>query len=468
MNMSSIPMPGALRLRALHPLIDGDGSCSLIYDLERAAVLEVPPELQFHVAPALETGDWDEDLLGWLVQEDLITSEGWSRWWSGEAAGATAPDTGWWSLETVYRVEDEVHARIDGTTPAEILEVLELAFKQNFAASRVKLHLDWKSGFPGVQLLDRIVVEATRLSSLSRLEVVYELTLDAADVTHELAFFVAQYPFRFRLRCGLFPSAASGALAWGRVDDAVRLLSAQGLTDRLTVHCMLAGDGRLRALWSWAKRWGVKHLDAVRLEASLADGVEALAWAREFHEDLLTLGDEMGDDLEAQRLPIDFQPLTRIVRRLMKSEPVDRFDERTGTAPGLIPVADAYALSGVERLAPRILPDVWMGGVAEREAESLLADTEVETDDFPCRSCWARYLCSHSSVAASGLDSDDVREPSEARCEIWQHEAETALRLYHRMAHADPLQVLRLFDEATVVRDEPLDPHGALAYPKPS
>ena len=74
MNPSSIPMPGALRLRALHPLIDGDGSCSLIYDLERAAVLEVPAELQFHVAPALETGDWDEDLLSWLVNEDLVTA----------------------------------------------------------------------------------------------------------------------------------------------------------------------------------------------------------------------------------------------------------------------------------------------------------------------------------------------------------------------------------------------------------
>src|SRR5947208_6658666 len=69
--VTTMPMPGALRLRALHPLIEGDGSCGLIYDLERAAVVEVPEELQFHVAPALETGDLDEALLGWLVNEDL-------------------------------------------------------------------------------------------------------------------------------------------------------------------------------------------------------------------------------------------------------------------------------------------------------------------------------------------------------------------------------------------------------------
>ena len=80
MQLTAMPMPGALRLRALHPLIDGDGSCSLIYDLERAAVVEVPEELQFHVAPALETGDLDEDLVGWLAGEDLLTSEGWNGW----------------------------------------------------------------------------------------------------------------------------------------------------------------------------------------------------------------------------------------------------------------------------------------------------------------------------------------------------------------------------------------------------
>jgi hypothetical protein len=81
-NMSTIgmPMPGALRWRALYPLIDGDGACSLIYDLERAAVLEVPAELQLHVAPALETGDPDDDLLSWMLGEDLITAEGLAEW----------------------------------------------------------------------------------------------------------------------------------------------------------------------------------------------------------------------------------------------------------------------------------------------------------------------------------------------------------------------------------------------------
>jgi hypothetical protein len=80
MSMIGTPMPGAVRWRALHPLLDEDGACTMIYDLERAAVLKVPEDLQLHVALALETGDPDDDLLSWLVGEDLITAEGLAEW----------------------------------------------------------------------------------------------------------------------------------------------------------------------------------------------------------------------------------------------------------------------------------------------------------------------------------------------------------------------------------------------------
>ena len=103
MNTATMPIPGALRLRRIHPLIDGDGSCSLIYDVERAAVLDVPVELQFHIAPALETGDLDEDLLSWLVNEDLVTADRLGGYGEAveEAAGLEAGV--WWSLGSVHR-----------------------------------------------------------------------------------------------------------------------------------------------------------------------------------------------------------------------------------------------------------------------------------------------------------------------------------------------------------------------------
>src|SRR5258708_1629710 len=82
-------MPGALRLRTVQALIDDDGACSLVYDVERAAVFEVPEELRWYVAPALETGNLDEAILGWLASEDLLTAEGSADWsWSARQGGA--------------------------------------------------------------------------------------------------------------------------------------------------------------------------------------------------------------------------------------------------------------------------------------------------------------------------------------------------------------------------------------------
>jgi len=75
MDAVLMSMPGALRLRSLCPLTEEDGSCPRVYDVERSAVLEVPEDLQLHIAQALETGDPDEDLLGWLMSEDLLTRE---------------------------------------------------------------------------------------------------------------------------------------------------------------------------------------------------------------------------------------------------------------------------------------------------------------------------------------------------------------------------------------------------------
>src|SRR3972149_4128678 len=72
-----------LRVRASHPLIDEDGSCPLLYDLERTLVLEVPPEFQQRLAPALESGNFDPGLREWLTSEDVVTAEEKISWAQG-------------------------------------------------------------------------------------------------------------------------------------------------------------------------------------------------------------------------------------------------------------------------------------------------------------------------------------------------------------------------------------------------
>jgi hypothetical protein len=437
---SSVPMPGVLRLRALHPLIEGDGSCSLVYDLERAAVVEVPEELQFYVAPALETGDLDEALLGWLVTEDLLTGEG-----GAEAAGAAggSDPAPWWSSGAVYRIDDEFHARVDQGREDAVLEIVNFVCKQGLGISRVKLHLSWNGSYPGNPLLERIVV-AFRLAGLLHQEVSFELTLDAAEVTPARADFLAGYAFKVRLLCGSFPAALSTGrgsrrAAW-KAEPPVRLL-VNRLGDRLTVHCLL-DRARLLHLWKWGKRVGVRHLDATIVEDSaVGDGSRQPGRLQELRNDLLAVCDEMADELAAQRLPVDYKPLTRIVDRLMRSERPDHAGGEHGGFAGLVSLADSYPRSLFESCGPRLTAS--QKGVEEYPGP---ASPEADESGFPCPRCWARHVCSHSAFVASAQDGEEI---SEDVCSLWRLEVEVALRFYHRLAHTDPLQVRRFFEDST-------------------
>jgi hypothetical protein len=391
MNTASFPMPCALRWRVIHPLIDEDGSCALIYDMERAAVLEVPQELQLHVAPALETGDPDDDLLTWLVDEDLLTTESWAGLFGAERdSGLGAP--GWWSVWAIHRCDDEVHARI---SPADlgVAETLESVFKQSLGAPRVHLLLDWDGAFPGAPLIQQVLVEAGHRAAPTHQQIFCELVLDAHHVTRTVAAFLAASPLHLRLRCGAFPARASSSFSLLR-----------GLAERTIVQHTLGAGVRLRDLWTWARRAGVRRLDAALSEA---------ADVREYRNDLLAACAEMAADLAMGRMPIDYLPLTRMVRRLMGSEA--RFE----------PASDLNFV-----LDPK--------------------------EDTPCPACWARSVCNHSSLLAAPV-GEEPQEPSPERCAVWLAEAEAALRLYHRLAGCDPTDVLRLLGDAARM---PLDPLG--------
>lgn len=454
----AMPMPGALRLRGLHSLIEENGACALIYDLERAAVVEVPEELQHYIAPALETGDLDECVLGWLASEDLLTSEGGAGWTGLAERTAALELTGGWSMETIYRVDDELHAHIEHAREEAALEIIGFVLPQG--SGRVKLHLSWGGALPARGVLERIVVVASRQATLLHQEVAFDLTLDAREVTPAVADLLAGLAIEVRLLCGSYPARTEPspakdvhpgrrrALVWP-AEPAVRLLLDR-LHERLTVHCVL-DQGRLLDAWEWAKRIGVRHLDATVLEDSAA-GVDAgRGRLREARADLMKVCDEMADALAGQRMPVDFRPLTRVVDRLLHSEPLDSLYGESSRFGGLMPVADIYPRSFLDRVDLRPAPSPWG------------EDDDPAGDAEPCRGCWARHVCSHSTYVASSQDGDDRREPSEERCGLWRTEVETALRFYHRLAHADPLRVRRFFEESSheqgpaLIRGQDLD-----------
>ena len=403
----TIPMP-ALRWREMYPLIDGDGSCSLIYDLERAAVLEVPEDLRFYVAPALETGDPDESLLSWLVQEDLLTAESPAGWGGGGAYGL---DAGCWDLGAVHRMDDQVCAHLGPRTEEEVTEALEPVFKQSLGASRVQLSLSWPGELPDVRIVQRILTEAGQLAAAAYQDLSFQLSLDIRQITPALAASLGSAPLRVQVLCEAFPARADAVELRIWETSASSLLLLEPLADRVTVSCVLSGGARLLDLWDWARRLRVRHLDASRLPGGSL---------REYRHDLLAVCDEMVGELEAHRVPIDYRPVTRIVRRLMGSEP-----------PGGALSGGGFAWAAGSEPYPGL--------------EGVPPETWEATEDEPCLRCWARNICNHSGLLASPAP-DDLQTPSGERCAIWLVEAEAALRLYHRLAHCDPIAVVRFIE----------------------
>lgn len=393
MTTTGMPMPGTLRWRALHPLIDEDGVCALIYDLERAAVLEVPEELQLHVAAALETGDPDDVLLSWMVGEDLITMDGWQDWRPDGQPESWLPGPG-----RLFRLDGEAaHVRIAALPEEAALRVLDLELRQAYGAHRVQVHLDWDGKLPGAGLVERIVAAAGRIAADAGQEVSFDLALDADQVTPAAALWLSSLPVHVRLRCGAFPGGAAAVVA-RETERALLFLWMEDLADRVTLAFTLAGNARLRDLWGWARRLGVRHLDAVRLPAGLPAGE---TWLRDFEADLRGIAEDVSRDLEARAVPVDFRPLTRIVRRLLQSE--------------------------------------------------LLGPLQEEGLTEACSGCWARRLCRNSAALVAEADAEP-RTPES--CAVWRAEAEAALRLYHRLAQVEPLQVLRAFGEPCRQPDE--------------
>jgi len=319
---------------------------------------------------------------------------------------------------------------------------VELAFKQGLGAARLALHFSWGGSFPGDEVLSRLVIEASRRAAQARQEVRCELSLDAWSVTPAVAGFLAGCaPLHVRLHCGSFPAAGPGAAlpgedrVWSLAERGVHLLS--GLAERLIVQCVLAGPARLHDLWGWARRAGVQHLDAIRLAAEPEPFPEMASQVgsglRDYRGDLMEVADDLCGALENGQTPIDFQPLTRAVRRLMRSELGSSLLAEGHCAP-------SPAAAGRER---RAQGDAWMG-LDEAAFEAAEADGAAGP---PCAQCWARHLCEHSELAAAA-DRADRREPSPERCAGWLLEVEVALRLYHRLAQVDVLHVRRLFQEA--------------------
>lgn len=455
MDSDAILIPGGLRLRGLHPLFDRSGSCSLLYDLERNALVEVPVEYQYHIAAALDTGDLDEDLLGWLASEDLLTYEGTGPWATpGRSAYSEISELSLGSADSggfgcVYFFDNQVHCRISPVSEAAAFETLDFLFRRSSGGARITLHLDAVQSGLDFDLLRRIVAEAERRAERAGQDLAYELTVHGDSITEEIALFLKEHPFRVRVRCDGPPvpgvSARRRTILHPSSERGLGLLL-RHLPDSVTVHAVLRGGARLADLWAWAKQMGLRHLNATKLgaqgEISEVRGTSHESEVRAFRRDLAAICEEMFLALEAGRPTPLYEPLVRGVRQLAATSP---FRAGAGGGGYLGLVANGKVFPLFRQLAT----------VPGEEGGMMMDPSEVDRDGVaaaggatPCHACWARRLCRNTSGAEAVSETLETGERSDDNCDFWRAELEAGLLFYQRVSAADPAYCLGLADNA--------------------
>jgi hypothetical protein len=434
MDTASIPLPGTLRLRPLQPLVEPDGSCCRVYDLERAAEVEVPPELRLHLAAALECGDFDEPLIDWLVSAGLITSE---SAYAASAAGETAEPAGRAPAGRLL-LDGDLHARVDLAVEEELLAgALDAVFDAAAAAgaARVVLHLACGGAFPAVSALDRAVLEAERRAYESGLETLQELALAAPAVSSSIVRYLAGTPLRLRLAGEARAANTAPPAGWWVAERAVRRVLAE-MPGRLTFQAVLGPGARLRSLARWAARLGLSHLDVTPLGVH-PHGPRARDLAA-YGDDLLVLAERCAALLERDRAPLDLQPLTSVARRLLR-----------GVAAG-----GAYRARGTHPAA-RPGPAAVLPIVSSRLAETVPAGDPRLAD---CAECWARRACGRSAELAAppaGERAEPGWAASPHLCGFRRAEAAAALALARRLGGERTGSAHRRLEEMELA---PLDP----------
>jgi uncharacterized protein len=454
------PAPAPERMRALHPLLDADGTCSLLYDLERTLIIEVPEAVRPGLAERLRSAELDGALDDWLRAEGLLTSAPRADWSEGptptlpQVTDVSLDMSGSCNMGCTYCFENDIGSRIGRMSEETAMAALDFAFAKSAGAPRLSLHFG--SGEPLIRfdLLQRVVAEAMRRGAEAGQEVSFDLTTNATLVTPAIAEFLRDHPFSVRVSCDgpphihdQFRPMLSGRASYPAVERGLRRLL-EALPDSVTVNSVIAGGTRLAEVWEWAKDMGIRHYHVIKVGAYAERDLNVRpADLDDFEADLRAICDDMFRDLEQGLVPIDYQPITKMVRRLMIPQPVTRFCGVAGSYLGVAADGKVYPCFRHLGLEEYELGDA-REGVDDDRRRSFMGSEAADVDTRPiCRDCWARYLCGGGCYADSTVYGPEKTEPQTQHCPFWRAEIEQAIRFFRRLVRADPTYCLRLFGD---------------------
>jgi hypothetical protein len=372
-------------------------------------VIEVPIDLQSY-ALALDRTEPAEEMLSWLVREDLLTSDYFAEMDDDEDFGLSESET----------AELEVLLDLDRPTETAAIETLGGFFHTSESRLPVRVRCRWPVGFPGVEVLRQIVAEARRLAAENRRAIAFEMTFAIQSLDEATVRYLVGESFPVWVLVGLLNAAEIEPT----ITRDLEALSAR-FGDLLTLWVELARDVRLRDAWRLAETSGVRHFDA-----TWAPGAEPTIGGdlRDLKTDLQHISDDIHAALWAHRPPIDFKTLTRVVGRLIQREPIFDFERELSHRPAWFGDVDS-------RLGLRNM-EIWTR-VEELDGETGTA--------MACESCWARYFCPESRLLPTFAEAS---EPEERRCHVLRSQYEAGVRLYYWLGQMDPLATVQFLELA--------------------
>lgn len=422
------------RLRETHRIGD------VLYDVERTFTYAMPLKDA--------TGEW-------LVDEDLVTTS---------VPPEPAPDpfervsdvsfdmSGACNLRCVYCFENDIGSRIGPMSETTAAAAVDFVFREARHAEKVTLHFGSGEPLLRVPLLRRIVADAEARALESGQQIAFELTTNGTLVTRETARFFAAHPFQIHVSCdgpeeiqNANRPFGAGKASYAVVRRGLDLLI-EHIPERTTVNAVLAAGTRLIALWDWVRDLGARRIIVIKVGAPLTEALNLRKRDLDlFRVDLESIADDLFDDVEAGRTPIDYQPLTKVVRRLLLPDPQTRYCHVGGSYVGIASDGRIYPCFRHLGVSPWLLGNVHDGLDDEKRAH-FRETNAASVDRRPiCNSCWARYLCGGGCYADSTVYGPDPTLPQTQHCPFWQAEIEAGIRLFRRLVDADPQYCFTLF-----------------------
>lgn len=353
------------------------------------------------------------------------------------------------NLGCVYCFENDIGSRLGAMSDETAAEALEFIFREARAAQEVTLHFGSGEPLLRFELLQRIVIHAEARAKASGQRVSFELTTNATLVKPRTVDFFAAHPFHVHVSCDgpahihdANRPFANGRASYASVKHGLDLLLARPPKRGLTVNAVLASGTRLIEIWNWAKALRIPRLIVIKPVGLTEEELEL------YTRDLATIAGDLRGSLAGGERSVDYQPLTKVVRRLMLPQPVDRYCGAGGTYIGVASDGSVYPCFRHIGVAPWRLGSV-REGIDDALRARFRATNAAEVDRRPdCRECWARYLCGGGCYADSTVYGADPLRPQTAHCPFWKAEIEAGIRLFRKLVDDNPEDVLTLLGAA--------------------